>query len=123
MCCGQPEDGPNESEIVMANVAVPPGHYATASDLAAAIERAVMVPLYTQLRGDEITIGNYGLARNTEPCWVPESVAVEMAQDEDMHKRLGPAPLAPVAAETEAPTPVDAVDDDEDKPPRRRGRR
>lgn len=110
MCCGQPEDGPNESEIVM-------------SDDTPAVASGGMVPLYTQLRGDEITIGTYGLARNTEPCWVPESVAVEMAQDEDMHKRLGPAPLAPVAAETEAPKAVAVVDEDEDKPPRRRGRR
>lgn len=107
MCCGRPDEVPQESEIVMAKPT----------------SNGALVPLYTQLTGDALTIGSFGQATNVSPCWVPENVAVEMAQDEDMRHRLGPAPLAPKAADTEAPAPVVEVDEDEGNPPRRRGRR
>ncbi len=117
MCCGRPDEGPQESEIVMAKPTT----------------KGELVPLYTQLTGDAVTIGSYGQAQNTVACWVPESVAVEMAKDEDMRHRLGPAPLAPKAltippghhekAEDLEAAIQAAVDEDEGKPPRRRGRR
>jgi hypothetical protein len=73
------------------------------------------VDLYAQVRGAQIQVSGYGLATNTTPCRVPEAVAIELACD----KRLGTAPLAPVA--TGAPEPVEEEPaDDESKPLRRR---
>lgn len=74
------------------------------------------VALYTQVRGMAVTIGNYGQATNTEPCFVPEAVALELAPD----KTLGQSPLAPLASETEAPIPVVADVSDDNPAPRRR---
>lgn len=104
MCCGRDEIP--LSEIVMSEVVMPEAP-------------AGKVALYTQVRGMAVQIGNFGQATNTSPCIVPEAVALELAPD----KTLGPAPLAPLAAETEAPSVVvvDEEEESDDNPaPRRR---
>ncbi len=79
------------------------------------------VELYTQIRGKETQIGWYGVATNTTPCVVPESVAAELAED----KTLGPAPLAPLPQEAAVPAEDVAAEtaEDEGTQPRRRERR
>lgn len=107
MCCGRDEIP--LSEIVVAEAEVKKEHRSDGK-----------VALYTQLRGLALVIGNYGRATNTEPCWVPEAVALELAPE----KNLGQAPLAPLAAETEAPKArARVVDDEETKPLLKRRRK
>lgn len=97
MCCGEPEASVSD-------------------DRPSVTIGEATVPLYTQVRGAEIQIGNYGLARNTTACYVPEAVAIELARDH----RLGPAPLAINAAEAEPPVPVVPEEDETEQPRKRR---
>ena len=97
MCCGEPEESVSD-------------------DRPAQSQQQDYTPLYAQVRGAEIQIGDYGLATNTVACYVPEAVAVELARDH----RLGPSPLAPLPEEYPEPEVVEPEEQETEQPRKRR---